>query len=564
MEKIEKMPLISYSCLFPPNRLSIDDFIGTLPSQKSIEWVSYLHFWKYKNYMKQSDRDFFKTLLPNLNIELKKKIDGFIEEVDEKDYYFIDNVALFILLEKLLKVHNDNISELSEADYSNLMIAYLMCCDERGSLNADIVDVINEDMDADSFVRIYLPERLKYYDIEYRDVYVEFIRSMMFQDFCEEDYKFHPLFNLYLDRMNISDWGESKFFIPDLINRIKKSDNHFCGIKIDSDSYMKKYLDAMSMDISKYIPSPDFKGLREKPIYYHGDNKYHILSFNFLLDKLFQSFLFDFAKVLVKEKKIKDYPALKKDVGDLFSEKYLFYAIMKGCFEQTCDVSLSGQNLKECLKEEEPDYYLRKGNNIFLFEFKDVMLNAKTKHCNSYDEIVKELLELFERSTEEKSTGKIKYQRKGITQLLNVIENKLDQIINDIDKVESSEELNIFPVIIFQDYNFDIEGVNYILNNRFKKLLKSRNIPEHYIIKDLVMFSLTTLIQLEDLFSKGKLNLEQIIMNYFTYCSDSERNKTTPFYKFILRYAINEKGYNQENTKRYNDIINSVEKKIIK
>lgn len=560
MEKVEKKRLISYSCIFPDDSdKSIDDVIKTLPSMKSIEWVSYLDFWKYNKYMNQSDLDLFEPLLLNLNIQLKKNIDGFIEKVDEKDYGFIDHVALFILLEKLLTVHNDNISELSEADYSNLMIAYLMCCDERISLNADI----NEDMDADSFVRIYLPESLKYYDIEYRDYHVEYIRSMMFKDFCEEDDIFKPLFKLYLDRMNISDWGESKFFIPDLINRIKKSDKHFCGIKIYSDSYMKKYLDAMSMDISKYIPSSDFKGLREKPIYYQGDNKYHILSFEFLIDKLFQSFLFDFSKVLVEEKKIKKYPDLKNLVGDRFSEKYLFYAIMKGCFEQTYDVSLSEQKLKECLKDGAPDYYLRKGKNIFLFEFKDVMLNAETKHCDDYDKIEKDLLELFERSTKEKNTGKIKDQKKGITQLLKVIEEKLDVIIEKSDKIESSDDLDVFPIIIYQDCNFDIEGVNYILNNRFQELLKSRNIPNRYIIQNIVMFSLTTLIQLEDFFSEGKLDLEQIIMDYFTYCSLSERNKTTPFVKYLLRYA-KIKGYKQENTKRYDDIINSVEKIIIK
>ncbi|MCE5174736.1 MAG: hypothetical protein ABFC90_01940 [Bacteroidales bacterium] len=568
MEKVEVNPLISFSRIFPDSDISIDDVIRTLPSKKSIEWISYFLILKYNKSISQPDYKLFKPLLSYINIQLKKDICSYIQKDEENDYGFIDNVALLILLDKLLTVHNDNINELSETDYSNLMIAYLMCCDKRISLNADIVDAINENMDADSFVRIYLSEKLKYYDIEDKDIRVEFIRSMMFKDFCEKDNTFQPLFKLYLDRMNISNWEESKFFIIDLINRIKKSDKHFCGIKIRPDSYMKKYLDAMSVDMNKYRSSSDldFKDIRDKPIYYQGDNKYHILSFSFLIDKLYQGFLFDFAAVLKKEKEVKEinsYPDLKQRVGDLFSEKYLFYAIMKGCFEQTCDVRISGQELEKCLKGGEPDYYLRKGKNIFLFEFKDVMLNAKTKHCNNFDEIVKELLEQFERSTEEKSTGKIKDQPKGITQLLNVIEKKLDVIIERSDKIELSDDLNVFPIIIYQDCNFDIEGINYILNNRFHELLKSRNIPKQYIIKKFVMFSLTTLIQLEDFFSEGKLDLEQIIMDYFTDCSLSERNKTTPFEKYILRYA-KDKGYNQENTKRFNDINNSIENKIIK
>ena len=569
MEKFEKNYLISYSCIFPDDSGKlIVDVIKTLPSKKSIEWVSYLHFRKSTSSINQHDYELFRPLLFNLDGELKNSILDFLQKVDIRNYGFIDNVALLILLDKLLTVHNDNNKELSEADYSSLMKAYLICCDER-TLNADTVDTIDENMDADEFVKIYLPERLKYNDVEYRDFRVELIRSFMFKDFCERSEKFKPLFEKYLEKMNISNWEETQFFIIDLNNRIKKSVKHFCGIKINPDSYMKKYLDTMRVNFCNYKPSLDldFNNIRNKPIYYQGDNKYHILSFNFFIDKLYQGFLFDFAKVLKNEKEVKEinsYPDLKKLIGESFSEKCLFYAIMKGCFEQTCDVRISGQELKKCLMEGEPDYYLRKGKNIFLFEFKDVMLSAETKHCNNFDKIVKELLMQFENCTEEKSTGKIKDKPKGFKQLLNVIENKLNVIIENLDKIELSDDLNVFPIIIYQDCNFDIEGVLYILNNRFQELLKSRNIPKHYIIQNLVMFSLTTLIQLEDYFSEEKLDLGQIIKGYITECSFSVRNKTLPFEKYILRYAIKKKGYNQENTKRYNDIIDCIEKKVIK
>ncbi|MDD4107813.1 MAG: hypothetical protein PHH93_03740, partial [Prolixibacteraceae bacterium] len=240
-----------------------------------------------------------------------------------------------------------------------------------------------------------------------------------------------------------------------------------------------------------------------------------------------------------------------------------FYAIMDGCFDQTYNKRISGQELNDSLKEGAPDYYMRKGKNIFLFEFKDVMLDAKTKHCGDYDKVTKELLENFELSTQERSTGKIKDkpQAKGITQLLNVIEKKLGEIISKLDKIECSERFNVFPIIVYQDCCFDIEGVNYILNNRFQVLLKSRIMPEQYNIKDLVMLSLTTLIQLEDFFSKGVLDLGGIINGYITECSLSEQNKTLPLNKYLMRNAI-EKGYTHKKTRRFDDIINAlIEKK---
>jgi len=565
MKKVEKKPLISYSCIRPDDRgKSIGDVIKMLPSKKSIEWVSSLHFRKSTSSINQLDYELFSPLMSYIDNKLKNNIEGYIQEVEGKDYGFIDNVALLILLDKLLTVHNDNINELSEANYSNLMIAYLMCCDERISLSEDTVDIINENMDADSFVKIYLPERLKYYDTEYRDIRVELIRSFMFKDFCEKNDTFKPLFEIYLNSMNTRNWEEYQFFVLDLYSRMtQKSDGRTNGFEINPVSYYgRKYLDAMSVDINNFKTSPDFERIRDKPVYYQGDNKYHILSINFFIDKLFQSFLFDFAKVLAVHNKVSfkmSYGDLKSKVGDLFSEKCLFYAIMQCCFEQTCDVRISGQELKECLKGGEPDYYLRKGKNIFLFEFKDVMLNAKTKHCDDFAKIKQEILKKFESSISKNN----RTQDKGITQLLNVIEYKLDDINKEIDKVEYSDDLNVFPVIIYQDCNFDIEGVNYILNNRFQELLKPRNILKQYIIQNLVMFSLTTLIQLEDFFSKGELDLGQIIEGYINECSLSKWKNTRPFEKYILSYAIY-KGYNKENTKRFDDIIDSIEKKIIK
>lgn len=67
-----------------------------------------------------------------------------------------------------------------------------------------------------------------------------------------------------------------------------------------------------------------------------------------------------------------------------------------------------GNELKYILQEGEPDFYMRKGNKIFIFEFKDILLDSKTKHSGDYDTIEKELKEQFVLSTIDKHSGKIK------------------------------------------------------------------------------------------------------------------------------------------------------------
>jgi len=116
-----------------------------------------------------------------------------------------------------------------------------------------------------------------------------------------------------------------------------------------------------------------------------------------------------------------------------------------------------------------------------------------------------------------KSAKSKKSKPKAIKQLLNVIKEKLPVIHNEIDKTDLSK-ISIFPVIIHTDSNFDVDGVNYMFNERFLSLLSLAELDSsRYIVKDLVMINLNNLIQLEDLFFHNKLNLSTCINDYRSF-----------------------------------------------
>jgi hypothetical protein len=183
------------------------------------------------------------------------------------------------------------------------------------------------------------------------------------------------------------------------------------------------------------------------------------------------------------------------------------------------------------------------------------MLDAKTKHCENIAQIKSEILELFESSTIEKSTGKQKKkaQAKGISQLLNVIENKLDVIIDKADKVETVDKFNVYPVIIYQDCCFDIEGINYILKCRFEELKQTKNISNQYTVKQCIMMSLEMMFSLEDYFHDGRLQLDNLIDEYILECDKSNQNKLLPFNKFIMR-QVWKLGYKHEMSTRFKKV----------
>lgn len=566
MEKLIIKRQISYSCIFPNGSDKLEDILKIIPSKSAIAWASYMLAKKNVKTIEQKEHDFFFPLLFQMNRELQHIITNYLQSISRylDDYIFIDRVALLTLIEYLLENHNENNRNVfvSEDDFSNMFIAYLLCCDEKLRFTTK---VLREIKDIDTQMALHLPEQLRYNDIYYpKDYRVEFIKFYYFMIFCEKNDVFNYYLKLFLKENQIEKWDDYLYFIFETYLNLSTNDDGVTNfIKINPNLYYgKKFLDSMSIDISNFKRSADFTNLRSKPVYYHGNNEYSIISTKFFIDKMFQSFLFDFTSTLKKYEattNIKNYPDLKSLVSRQFTENYLFYEIMKGCFAKTCKRLISGQELKMFLYDGEPDFYIRKGENIFLFEFKDVMLNAKIKHCESIEQIKYEILQAFETSTIEKSTGKQKKkpQAKGITQLLNVIETKLDVIIQKADRIEITHNLNVYPIIVYQDPCFDIEGIRYMLSNRFEELKQKRNISEHYLVKQCVMLPLEMMIKLEDYFNDGRFQLDSLINDYLIECNQSEQNKLLPFNKFIWRQAckLGHKNNMSSRFKRISDFM---------
>ncbi|MBE9488451.1 MAG: hypothetical protein IMY73_04625 [Bacteroidetes bacterium] len=569
MEELIIIKQISYSCVFPKGKDNLEELLKIIPSKSAISWASNMLLKKKMKIKKEEELQLFIPLLFKMNNELQHALTKYLELIKNEinNFNFIDEVTLLILIEHLLENHNNKSEDVftSEEDFSNLFITYLICCDEKLEYSNKI---INHNNNSNSLRTLILPEQLRINDIYCpKDYRIEFLRFYYFMIFCEGDKKFREYLKLFLQDNHIKKWDDYLYFIFNTYSStLTNSQGSTNLIKIDPDNYYgKPYLDRMCIDVENFKKTADFTHLRSKPIYYHGDNTYSIISTNFFIDKMFQSFLFDFASVLIKHKqitKINSYPELKAMVGNFFTENHLFYELMKGCFSKTYKKLISGQELKKYIGNGEPDFYIRKGKNIFIFEFKDVMLNAKTKQSKNIEIIKSEIFQLFVSSTIEKNTGKQKKkpQSKGITQLLNVIESKLDLIIHNVDKIEVTDKLNVYPIIVYQDSCLDIEGINYILSNKFEELKTSKNISETFLIKKCVMMPFKLMISLEDYFQDGRLELGILIDNFINECNLSEKNKLLPFNKFIMRQAY-KLGYKNRMSQKFKSVFDSIVEK---
>ncbi|MBR2958550.1 MAG: hypothetical protein IKC19_02855, partial [Bacteroidales bacterium] len=153
----------------------------------------------------------------------------------------------------------------------------------------------------------------------------------------------------------------------------------------------------------------------------------------------------------------------------------------------------------------------------------------------------------------EKYVRNSKGHGKGVTQLANVISNKLTDIFCKLDVTVPTGVKYIFPIIVYFDDSFDVEGPSYLLNIEYKKIIRSNNYAKDYVMKDLVMINIELLMMLENFFADDKLKLANLINSYMEFKKQKEQNQIFPFNKYLFQEA-RKKGYELKKTRWFDEV----------
>ncbi|MDQ1150492.1 hypothetical protein [Sphingobacterium zeae] len=460
--------MMTFSCIFPeqtPDK--IESYLDKISTIEAIEFISYYNLKLCYKITSESNFDIFSPILFKLKKDVLLPVFKYLNSIPINEYIFLDAYPLLLLTEKLLINYNESTTPLDSENYKNLMKAYWVLSNEF--VNSSIPNIQNNEQ----FIETYIPSQLPLNDIYYpKDYRVEFIKIYNFINFCKNDPSFSKNMLIFESYYGITANDYFKRLLK-LYLLITTNENGMSPIVYsDNDDAIKSFMDILSFDINEYKSSEDFRFIREKPILKVSENRFVVLFIKFFIDKLFSSFLFDFSRILSssKESSIDGFPSLKKILGKQFTEKYLFYEIIARCFKGQSDSMIDGESFKPEIKDGEPDYYIRIDDCVLLFECKDSILTSKTKYSRDISKIKEDINELFVESTINKTTGKkIPPQKKAVKQLLNVISTKLPIIHEKIDKT-SYNKLQIYPILVYTDNNFDIDGINHLLNQRYLAL----------------------------------------------------------------------------------------------
>ncbi|NLA25182.1 MAG: hypothetical protein GX879_09480 [Bacteroidales bacterium] len=297
----------------------------------------------------------------------------------------------------------------------------------------------------------------------------QMIKAIYLFQFLESHKKTIPLLAKFLNYFNCPTWQDYlKSLVPLTIPAIKNERETYTDIVIEPGDNFKQscaFIEKLIIQETDELDQNDFLTIRAKPFYKVKDGVYRIIFNLFVVEKIFKGVYFllrDVNKTLPKSQKIKE---IKSFYGNEFSEKILCYKVIENLYSDKC-IRFSGKELEDMKIDAAPDYYVRKGKNILLFESKDFLIPANKKMSfdfNVYEEEFRKVLDF-----KEKSNGKIK--AKAVMQLINNIRRILKNEFCS-DTAYYYREIFIYPILLTHDHQYDTPGFNELIDFWFQDAL---------------------------------------------------------------------------------------------
>ncbi len=484
---------------------------------------------------------------------LKNKVLKFLSK--EKVIPVIINVRTSLKFFELVQGYDseENI-DLSESAIRQRLLKVYLLLNKRYNGNFPNKENLNEMIVAQSLTHSI------YSDINYLHLRVtELIKACLFMEYCKENIPSH--FKIFLQEYGITKWQEYITYLHQIgmlivernINEPVKS----ITIPIDDKNYAKKviFFDKFCLQ-NIYHNDQDYTKIKSNPVIKNEKTgEYYIIFEQFFIEKMFKGLYFTFKNINNLLKGSNEFitsSKFKSDIGLKFSEKVLMNKTLKDSLGN----KYKHLGYEELQKQGCPDYYMRDGKNIFLFECKDNLIKKEVAESGNIDDFIEECKHIFLNNKEGKPKA-IKQLIKNITEIRkgNLTE---DKGINVRDNV-------IYPIIIVHNSIFSLTGINALLNEWFFTEIESQKIDKRNI-KNLTVININSLILFQGLISQKNYGIRKLIDTYWgEYEKFTSKKYPTPeivvselfnvsksFDKHV-EIMLSDKNIFTKELKRYND-----------
>lgn len=478
----------------------------------------------------EDPKDFVALFFSQGNADIANQILLKIENLgDEYKYTIPYEVSSLKLFEYVFdnEIPNENILSQEQQEV-NIFKAYLLLnqltTEEAGKITAvSLIDVPADRKPAAALIANHFHNfDLTNYDLD-KLFSTQMIRSIMLFEFLENEPKAKPLLKEFYQKFEVTDYKDFlKRLIPISTAIAMKNKESYTDIDVSNNKDLKSnidFLEKFSVEDADKIEGFDFKGLRSKPMYKVEEGLYRIISPLFALELLYNGLywkLKETNEALPDEERIKDFNGMKTLK---FSEIFCLHKILKKYFGNRY-LQYSGEQL-DANYEGAPDYYVRNGKRIFLFESKDILTTAEVKESTDFLKIEKLLSDKL-------------YKPKGIMQIIANVKKALTNNFGFDNKINPNTVI-IYPILVLHNRMFMTAGMNKLLNHWFNDELEKLRQEGFNLskVRPLVIIDIDTLIFNQDVFINKRLDFENCLIEY----QEAYINFTTVGRKYVSEKA---------------------------
>lgn len=378
---------LTYDCLYDDYAtVDVHKLLKGIPSMCILNFIV-KNFYKVEYALTDNtaQRRMIRDICNYVKGEPRKRIWKFLN--DHPYTILIESYGLFMLNGLILQnwtpaEPNEDSLDLCEDEYEPVYKALLYCnqrwtdCQVKGMKNYNMTDIsLLIDMPVVEFKL-------------YKDFETQLYKAIKFFEFCENDSLYSTYLPYFYDDHKIECW---KQYLLRLFAMMKASlnnpyvtiDNNCLEDRLFFDQYIVELRDCQNL----WGANKALNYFRNHFLIKLSQQAYMLLNPNLLVDKFYQGMKFDFFNTLknhsltnAKGKVIDNYADFSSDIGTRFSEPILLYSLMNDVFADKVDAIYTGEQLKATGVQAEPDLYMRIGETLFLFEYKDVTLADDVKY----------------------------------------------------------------------------------------------------------------------------------------------------------------------------------------
>lgn len=534
---------IGYKDIFNESA-DIKSILSKIEIEPALEFLVVLNKYEHNVYHdKLSDLNFIcKNWLINSSDDLKNQIIKCYSSILNKNSHLessinnikiINKAATLRAIELLLSESANRAIPVSnyQRDDEILLLLYLAVNDEITEREKNFFKKHLDFKDDTKMIRFHLFLGLNQFimnpESSRKKLWVEALKFVLFEKWIKNQNKYSNLTNVYLNQFDVKNWYEL-FNIIFALNSLVI--NHY-KFKVEVEGVQKIFFEYISNHKESSSHWNEFSEIRKMPLYRISKGSYLVLDFSFLLDKFFSGIYHDILQQLDNN----DMKSFHQDFSNDFIEKFLLVNALKAVFGkkyiQFDENKIKEYNIKGINNLALPDYYVRNGNKIFLFECKNSLLSNQSKLDSEYKDIEREIKEKFYEYGEKK---------KAVRQLLNYIELAQNMKYKFFDSNSKLENCIYYPILVTTDLTLTSLGFNKLLNEYMDDDIHKLDTRLKRRIKPL------TIIHINDLLVRtSKIQkLDIVIDDYYKYCTRQElMDSMISFSEYLDRVKFG-KNYN--------------------